>query len=183
MEKKTIKGNMTYYYDIKVKSNTTYRYKVKVYKKFKKKKYSKYSNVKLVTTPKMKTNITDLQIIDLSNFDVGKTTIKDSYGNLYIKYFDTSCWSENQYVNLHLAEKYNVLNLTIAPHEETFSSMEAYIYIYADDELIYSSKSITKTTKPIKLNLNVKNVDVLKILQTENEWNCRALIISGNAVE
>ena len=69
------------------------------------------------------------------------------------------------YVVLYLAKKYSTLNLTIAPTEERHSGTITYTQIYADDELIYTSDSVTKTSKPVNLNLNVKNVDLLKIVE------------------
>ena len=69
------------------------------------------------------------------------------------------------YAVLYFAQKYNTLNLTIAPTEERHSGTITYTQIYADDILIYTSEDITKTTKPINLNFSVKNVDVLKIVE------------------
>lgn len=109
-------------------------------------------------------NIIDLTKVDSKNFDKETGRVKDSFANVYSNCYVADTLNDT-YVVLYLAQKYNTLNLTIAPTEERHSGTITYTQIYADDILIYTSEDITKTTKPINLNFSVKNVDVLKIVE------------------
>ena len=111
-----------------------------------------------------KKNIIDLTNVDNIRFYKETGIVKDSFANVYSNCYVASTLNDT-YVVLYLAKKYSTLNLTIAPTEERHSGTITYTQIYADDELIYTSDSVTKTSKPVNLNLNVKNVDLLKIVE------------------
>lgn len=111
-----------------------------------------------------KQNIIDLTNIDSDKFNKETGRVKDSFANIYSNCYVTDTLNDT-YVILYLAKKYKTLNLTIAPTEDRHSRTITYTQIYADDQLIYTSDDITKTTKPIRLNLNIANIDILKIVE------------------
>lgn len=111
-----------------------------------------------------KQNIINLTNVDNKKFDKETGKVKDSFANEYTNCYIADTLNDT-YVVLYLAKKYNSLNMTIAPTEDRHSGTITYTQIYADDILIYTSEDITKTTKPIHINLSVKNVDTLKIVE------------------
>lgn len=110
-------------------------------------------------------NIINLTNVDNKKFDKETGKVKDSFTNEYTNCYIADTLNDT-YVVLYLAKKYNSLNMIIAPTEDRHSKTITYTQIYADDILIYTSEDITKTTKPINLNLSVKDVDILKIVET-----------------
>ncbi|MCM1244783.1 MAG: Ig-like domain-containing protein [Roseburia sp.] len=109
-------------------------------------------------------NIINLTNVDSEKFIKETGKVKDSFANEYTNCYVADTLNDT-YVVLYLAKKYSSLNLTIAPTEDRHSKTITYTQIYADNTLVYTSEDITKTTKPINVNLSIENIDTLKIVE------------------
>lgn len=86
----------------------------------------------------------------------------------------------------YLNNKYSKLSGTIAYEYFPGNSHidhDVDIYIYADDELIYTKENISKWTEPFKFSANIKNCKFLKIYVTSGGTDLCYLILSDFKVE
>ncbi len=100
----------------------------------------------------------------------------DSKGNSYIdplvfyaqfsQYNDGSREFNMPYIEQYTGGKYSKFTATIAPHEELDKYNKgcgAYVKIYADDRLIYTSTPITRKGAVVNVNINISGAQYLKI--------------------
>lgn len=109
-------------------------------------------------------NIADLKVIDSSyNYSVIDTAIMDTYGNTYTKaVVFKGC--DTHHAVYYTAEKYTSLSGTIAaPDSIGGDGVAITVNIYADGKLIHTIPSITRTTKPVDIDLDISNADTIKI--------------------
>lgn len=109
-------------------------------------------------------NITDLKVVDSSSYySVKDTAITDTYGNTYVK-AGTFKECGTHYAIYYTAGKYTFLKGTIAvPDSIGGDGVAITVNIYADDKLIYTIPSITRTTKPVDIDLDITGADTIKI--------------------
>lgn len=95
------------------------------------------------------------------------TLKKDIYGNLFEEglLFSNSGWNsdiekQTEYV---LNKLYKRLTGSVMIASNSSDDYRAYIRIYADDVLIFDSKTMSKKSKPIKIDIDVTGVTFLKI--------------------
>lgn len=83
----------------------------------------------------------------------------DSHGNMHTDAFDIYS------LEYELANNYSKLNFKVSPKEDfpKSSSSGAYLKIYADEKLVYTSKKITYKTDEFTVSVNVKNVKYISI--------------------
>lgn len=104
-------------------------------------------------------------------------TIIDSYyiedkeefiDTIHTKYTEHAmCLYNNAYAIYFLGGKYTTLTGTLAIKDDSDKNGLLYISIYDDnDNVIYSSGSLDRITKPIELNLDVENIDFITIKQS-----------------
>ncbi len=83
-------------------------------------------------------------------------------------------WQSKEYsTEYYLANEYSVLDFNIAPANDFGSNGTAYIQIYIDDNLIYTSPTITKETGVINTGgIQIDNAGYLKIVVTLGGYGC-----------
>ncbi len=96
----------------------------------------------------------------------------NTYSNAYVfwaEYFSLNTgggYYDKPYLEKYLGGKYSDLSLKIIPHKDFDKynkNVEAYIKIYADEKLIYTSDSITRKTDCAEVSLSIENVNYLRI--------------------
>ena len=108
-------------------------------------------------------NITDLKIVDNSYYYSVAPSITDSYGNTYAK---AGTFEEcgTHHVTFYTARKYAKLKGTIAaPDSIDGGNVAITVNIYAENRLIYTVPEITKTTKPVEIELDITDTETVKI--------------------
>lgn len=109
-------------------------------------------------------NITDLKVVDSSYYySVKDAAVMDTYGNTYVK---AGTFNEcgTHHAIYYTAGKYTSLKGTIAaPDSIGGGGVAITVNIYADDKLIYTIPSITRTTKPVDIDLDITGADTVKI--------------------
>ena len=109
-------------------------------------------------------NITDLKVVDSSHYySVKDAAITDTYGNTYVK-AGTFRECGTHHAIYYTAGKYTSLKGTIAaPDSIGGGGVAITVNIYADNKLIYTIPSITRTTKPVDIDLDITGADTVKI--------------------
>jgi serine/threonine protein kinase len=109
-------------------------------------------------------NIVDLKVVDSSHYySVEDAAIMDTYGNTYSRAGTFSACGTH-YAIYYTARKYTSLKGTIAaPDSIGGDGVAVTVNIYADDNLIYTVPSITRTTTPIDIALDITDADTVKI--------------------
>ncbi len=118
-------------------------------------KYSgnlEYSTAKLV----------DMKDISHNGWSKG-SDLKDNYGNYYSNAIKTDFNNTSEYI---LNGKYSRLKGTIYVKEGERSGESGGVVITADGKDIYTSPEITKTSRPIDIDISVKGCNDLKITKT-----------------
>lgn len=96
-----------------------------------------------------------------------ENSITDSFGNICVNAIHF--WHfQSGYVMYNLEEKY--LNLKCKISGTSKSPMEggSTVYIFADDNIIYTSPQINKLTDPYEVDIPINNCKVLKIRVDNN---------------
>ena len=113
-------------------------------------------------------DITSLKEIDADMFFPGpsKSIAYDTYGNTYDRpiVFDGA----SDFVTYNTNGKYISLYGIIAAHDGYEKDYSAVITIYADDVLIYTSPTITRTTKPVDVSVGISGAELITIKSTGN---------------
>lgn len=109
-----------------------------------------------------------VRLIDMNNIGSGwykSNNLTDNYGNSYSNaiYAGSKCTAE--YI---LNGKYSRLKGTAYIEKEENDDAVCSIVITADGKEIYTSPEITKTSRPIDIDVSVKGCNVLQIIRTGN---------------
>lgn len=79
---------------------------------------------------------------------------------------DGSKYYDRPYLEKYIGAEFERFTVTVMPYKDFDKynkQVEAYIQIYADDELIYTSENITRKTEELLIDISVKDVKYLKI--------------------
>lgn len=96
----------------------------------------------------------------------------NTYSNAYVfwaEYFSLNTgggYYDKPYLEKYLGRKYSDLSLKIIPYKDFDKynkNVEAYIKIYADEKLIYTSDRITRKTDCVEVSLSIEDVNYLRI--------------------
>ena len=96
----------------------------------------------------------------------------NTYSNAYVfwaEYFTLNTgggYYDKPYLEKYLGGKYSDLSLKIIPYKDFDKynkNVEAYVKIYADEKLIYTSANITRKTDCEEVNLSIEDVNYLRI--------------------
>ena len=108
----------------------------------------------------------------LSNISTG--SIEDAYGNTYDgPYFDLCSYGDHggeidaqAYTDLVAGGHYRYLSGTFFSRANQNESYKIEFFIYADEELVYSSGPIDRRTKPIDFTVDIANCDVIRVMSS-----------------
>ena len=107
----------------------------------------------------------ELEDMTCINGKIEKTEkLTDNYGNRYSRaVFNGSYSTETEYL---LNMKYSRFKATLyMPEKQRYSSNEpGYFKIIADGKTIYTSPEMTKSSRPIKIDVNVKGYNDIKLI-------------------
>ena len=106
--------------------------------------------------------ITNLKVVNSSHYYSTKEAIMDTYGNLYASVGSFNNTGTN-FATYYTAGKYSLLTGTIALPDSINSETVITVNIYADDQLIYTLPSISRTTKPTAVSLDISGADTIKV--------------------
>lgn len=115
-----------------------------------------------------KAKLIDQWIVNSNNVDVTQSAI-DSYGNthansLYFKNYSS-------YIIYNLNEKYSLLKFKLSISQSAYLDCTSVLIIKADDEVVYISSEVTKTTKPFEeIDIPINNCSLLTI-EYGNTWH------------
>lgn len=121
-------------------------------------------------------SLTDLYVYSgKDNIDVGKDT--DSYGNVYKGiHLDLCSWGDyvgnfdHQASTVFVNEGYRYLSGTFFTRKSQNESYEIEFLIYADDELVYSSGMINRSTKAIDFVVELGDCDLIKVMSRSTNY-------------
>ncbi len=125
-------------------------------------------------------NLTELKLIESSyNYELIPGSMIDSYGNSYANVgFFEDCGTHS--AKFYTQQKYRSLYGTIAAPDSMASSdifdVSVVVYIYADNQLIYTSPKISRETKPIEIDLDITNADTITIVAETTSWYPNGLL-------
>lgn len=114
----------------------------------------------------------------LDNIDHG--SVEDAYGKTYAgPYFDLCSYGNyvgeidtQAYTDLVVGGHYRYLSGTFFARAEQNEAYKIEFFIYADDELVFSSGPIDRRTKPIDFTVDIGNCDVIRIMSSSTDYNC-----------
>lgn len=106
--------------------------------------------------------LVDMKDISHNGWSKG-SDLKDNYGNYYSNAIKTDFNNTSEYI---LNGKYSRLKGTIYVKEGERSGESGGVVITADGKDIYTSPEITKTSRPIDIDISVKGCNDLKITKT-----------------
>jgi hypothetical protein len=105
-----------------------------------------------------------------------KENKKDSYGNLHSKVLRFYYGSGNAIYNLN--RNYSMVKLSIAIEDSAMVGYKGVITIKADDNVVYTSPNITKTTEPFTVSdIAINNCSLLTIEYSEDGVNAVNAIV------
>lgn len=115
-----------------------------------------------------KANLTSKKIMSSSNCTVGESAT-DSYGNTYS---NTLHFDYKGHIIYVLDGKYSLLKFVIAISEKANMGETGIITIKADENIIYTSPSLNKTTEAfVEINVPINNCKLLTIEYDTVSWN------------
>ena len=68
------------------------------------------------------------------------------------------------YSEYYTQGSYNVLSMKVAPYIYTGENSKAYIEVYADDVLVYTSPTITRKTQPFVCEVDIEDAQYINIV-------------------
>lgn len=91
----------------------------------------------------------------------------DNYGTSYLSYIvDSSGYiGSKHYIEYYLGGEYSIFKASVyvTEHSQGYSTDEAAILIYGDDELLFSYSDISSKDKPKEISVDISGVEFLKI--------------------
>lgn len=115
---------------------------------------------------------TYLQEGSITREEIVSDPIGNTYSNAYVFWAEYSTLNtggghyDKPFLEKYLGGKYCNLSFGIIPYKDFDKynkNVEAYIKIYADEKLLYTSESITRKTGCEEVNLSIENVNYLRI--------------------
>jgi hypothetical protein len=100
----------------------------------------------------------------------------DTVHNTYIEH--AMCLLNESYTTYFLGGKYKTLSGTLAIADDSSSKGTVQITIYDSDtgDILYTTDTLDRVTKPIDVTVNVENIDFITIKQSNNcEYMCTIL--------
>jgi len=111
-----------------------------------------------------------LKVSESHGFYEDESSAKDTIGNTYIGHIlsigkteTLEDINENDYVLYYLGEKYKILSGTIAIHDRTSDNAIAELFIFCDENVVYSTGQVSRATAPMEFSVSVEGCQWLKI--------------------
>lgn len=120
-------------------------------------------NIPMTTNELDSLEIYELKVVDsdLDYYWEVEPLSTDTYGNTYV---DAINWGDKDgFVTYYTAGKYARLEGVIAASDNMYSDRRTVLTIYADDVLIYTSPTYSRTTKAQTISLDISDADTVTI--------------------
>lgn len=127
--------------------------------------------------------LSELKVVDSDYLEQYEDAVQDTYGNVY-NYSDelhSYYKGHTAYVVYNANRQYTKFSGTLACGEGTGRETTAVIEIFADDNLIYTSPTISRTTAPIAFEVDISNASLIKVKCTIINNNTHFYCLIGNA--
>ena len=129
-----------------------------------------------------------LTVVDYSGtfgytYEYVSGSIKDTYGNQYNGYHLFRTLVESRYVSFALNGEYSKLTFDLFAPETMNPGYTNGIEVYVDGVLKYRNNNVTRTTKKIPVNIDVRGGDILmfKAVRVSGDANYNSQLAIGNA--
>ena len=109
-----------------------------------------------------RSELSDMVVIDSKACRVSDRLLVDVFGNVHNGWTRLTC-GDKGYVLFNLDKKYLTLSGSIVTTDRTGSDAVMDIEFFLDDNPVYSSNGVTRTSSAIDFTLDVSNASVLKI--------------------
>lgn len=109
-------------------------------------------------------NLTEMDTFSENGWPNPKGFAKDHLGNEFSNCFVVTvidCGSD--YAEYYVNGKYNSISGTIAASENEYTYEIGRVEIYADDELVYTSKNVTAKTDPFNFKVDISGKKYIKV--------------------
>ncbi len=124
-------------------------------------------------------SINDVDNIGSSNFNkIGSNNLTDNYGNSYSYAIANTNGSSTRTFQTLLNMKYSKFKATIYVPKGFSRDSTTKILIKADGKTVWSSPEMTKTSRPINVDVNIKGCNDFQI-EVDNSGYCAAYIANG----
>lgn len=123
-----------------------------------------------------------MELIALTNYgsDIKTVDTTDTFGNTYRNCYNGKGEYELKYF---LDGKYTNLAATIAMRNiGKNGNNDIYVEVLADGVSVYTSKSLTETTKPFDINIDITGADELAIKFSNWYWDSNGIILADATV-
>lgn len=109
--------------------------------------------------------LSELKVVDSENLKQHEDAVQDTYGNIYNYSDQLQSYSKGStgYVIYNANREYTKFSGTLACGEDTGRETTGVIEIFADDKLIYTSSTISRTTAPIVFEVDISNASLIKV--------------------
>ena len=127
------------------------------------------------------TYLDTLKIVDEHNLSEVDGSAEDTLGNKYAGHLLKIGWGgENDHGTYYLGGKYKTLSGTIAVDNYNTLDTLMRLTILADDNEIYRTEDLPRTTVPFEFSVNVEGCEWLRIESAEltGAWSVNQLILS-----
>lgn len=122
----------------------------------------------------------DTVLIDSDWYRSDDGLLRDAYGNIYSGF---GLFNANQsFAMYNLQGNYVKFKGYIVCSPDAGSNASSYFKIYCDDREVYSTSGVKKASEPIYVELDVTNVQVLKMEKGEDEGSGYGKLYFANAV-
>lgn len=109
-------------------------------------------------------NLTEMDYFSRGNWNNNVESVaKDHLGNEFNNCFVEFASEDPDYVEYYVNGKYLSISGTLAASEEQDVDKAGRVEIFADDELVYTSKNITAKTDPFDFKVNISGKKYIKI--------------------
>ena len=110
-----------------------------------------------------------IRMEDISDIGDGRmkkvSTLTDNYGHKYNTAFGTD-WQHTSYHAL-LKGQFSKFKGTLYVPKDTASNVVATMFIEVDGKAVYTSPDMTKTSRPVDINIDISNANEMRITYTQ----------------
>lgn len=122
---------------------------------------------------KKPTSLASQTLINNDGWNWNQGSPSDPFGNDYSNASNycivINAWgAQVHYGEFRIYKKFSKLTGTLSPYTDMGENDAGYIQIYGDDNLLYTSPNITRKTDAFSINVDISNVDYLKIVVNGN---------------
>lgn len=109
-----------------------------------------------------KESLLEQYVNDSKNISVVEN-IRDSYGHMHSKALDIYTYWRKAHIIFSLKNQYSMMKFKLVAAEDAKLERKGNIFIYADQELVYTSPDLSKTMEEVFVEVPINNCSLLTI--------------------